>query len=71
MLKTAVGFDADRVISAIVDRHDSGDQLYDRVKLDKNNNNHFLYFLFYFNTKLFNNNIYFFIFKHFFSFFIK
>jgi hypothetical protein len=37
MLKTAVGFDADRVISAIVDSHDSGDQLYDRVKLDKNN----------------------------------
>ena len=42
MLKTAFRIDTDRVHSAIVDRHDSGDQLYNRVKLDKNTNNHFL-----------------------------
>jgi predicted secreted Zn-dependent protease len=53
MLKTAVGFDADRVISAIVDRHDSGDQLYDRVISYNKNYNHFLYFFYYFNTKEF------------------
>ena len=54
MLKTAILIDTDRVISAIVDRHESrGDQLFNRVKLNKKDNNQFLLFLFKFNTNKF------------------